>query len=180
MSQFIPKEEIKEKESIVVKIFFWFSFLLLIISGGLSYLVDWKINENKQLLAEVDDRVSQTGTSQQRTSKDNVINYKKKLDDIAGLVSSHKAPTKVFDILESNIHSKVFISDMAYTSASKQGKIGIGGIATDLISLAQQIKLFQQYPNIERVALSNVIVNEAQKISFKMELTLRDSSLIMQ
>ena len=180
MAQFIPKEEIKEKESIVIKLFFWFSLLLIVVSGGLSYIVNWKLNEGNQLLIDVKTKVSQTGTIQQRASKDNVINYKKKLDDISVLIASHKAPTKVFDILEASVHPNVFISDMIYTNAAKQEKIGINGVASDLISLAQQIRLFQQNPSIERVLLSTVNAADIQKINFKIDLTLKEASLLMQ
>ena len=179
MTQFIPKEEIKEKESIAVKIFFWFVLLALIVSGGLSYLIDWKLSENKKLLTEVENRIVQVGTPQQKELKDSVSNYKKKFDDMAQLLTSHKIPTKVFSILESNIHPKVYISDMLYTSANKGWKMNINGVAADLISLAQQIKLFQECTGIERVLLSSV--NTAnQQITFKIELTLKESSLIMQ
>jgi hypothetical protein len=180
MAQFIPKAEVKEKESTAVKALFWFAFIALIISGVLSYLADWKLNGSKQFLAELEEKASQVGTPEQKASKDSIANYKKKIDDIAELIKSHKNPTRIFDILESNIHPKVSITDMSYIGTNKQWKININGTAKDLISLAQQIMLFQQCSDIEKVSLSSVNTNVAQQVGFKMELTLKESSLIMQ
>ncbi len=142
--------------------------------------MDWKLRESNQLLVEVEAKINQVGTTEQKASKDRVFNYKKKIDDIAGLVRSHKTPTKLFDILESNIHPKVSTTDMSYTSVGKQWKMNMGGIANDLISLAQQISLLQQHPDIEKVMLSSINNNTAQQIGFKMELTLKEASLLMQ
>jgi hypothetical protein len=180
MAQFIPKEEIKEKDSIIVKIFFWFALLFLIISGGLSYLIDWKLSESKQRLIEVENQISKIGTLQQVASKDKVSNYQKKLDDIAELIKNHKAPTRLFYILESNVHPGVIVSDITYLNIGKQETININGVVDDLISLAQQIMIFQKYPDIERVLLTSVNANNDQKITFKIELTLRETSLMMQ
>jgi hypothetical protein len=179
MVRVIPKEEVREKESLFIKFLFWFALLLLVASGGLAYLADWKVNTDQEALASIEKRMSQVGTKEQKEFKEQIFTYKKKIDDVVLILKNHKAPTQLFKIIESSIHPSVVITDFSYRGLGQE-KVNISGQVSDLTSLSQQIVMFESNPDISKVMLSSVSGGKSAKIIFKMDLTINLSALIMQ
>ncbi len=179
MVRVIPKEEVREKESLFIKFLFWFALLLLVASGGLAYLADWKVNTDQEALASIENRMSQVGTKEQKEFKEQIFTYKKKIDDVVLILKNHKAPTQLFKIIESSIHPSVVITDFSYRGLGQE-KVNISGQVSDLTSLSQQIVMFESNPDISKVMLSSVSGGKSAQIIFKMDLTINLSALIMQ
>ncbi len=179
MVRVIPKEEVKEKESLFIKFLFWFSLFLLLVSGGLAYLIDWQVNTNQESLSRIESQISKVGTEDQKKFKEQIFTYKKKIDDVVLILKNHKAPTELFQVIESSIHPKVVFTDFYYRGLGQE-KIGITGQVSDLISLSQQIVMLENNPNISKVSLSSISGGKSGQITFRMDLSINLNSLIMK
>ncbi|MFA5349321.1 MAG: hypothetical protein WC309_03055 [Candidatus Paceibacterota bacterium] len=179
MVKVIPKEEVKEKDSLFIKLLFWFSVLLVLVSGGLAYLINWQVNTKQQSLLSIENQISKMGTDEQKKFKEQIFTYKKKIDDVVLILKNHKAPTVLFQTIESSIHPQVELTDFYYRGLGQE-KISITGQVFDLTSLAQQIVMLESNPNISKVLLSSVLSGKSAQIIFKMDLSINLNSLIMQ
>jgi Tfp pilus assembly protein PilN len=179
MVQVIPKEEIQERESLVVVVFLWISFLSLVVVSGLYFLINWQNQRVQDFLATIETQISQIGTQQQKDFKESIFNYKRKIDDAAALLKAHKEPTKIFDVLETTVHPEVILTDVNY-QGGKTERLNLSGNAKDMISLAQQILLIERHPKIERVALTSVNIGGDNRLNFRLETVFKPEALLMQ
>jgi len=179
MVRVIPKEEVKEKESLFIIIIYWFSFLFLIVAAGLTFFMDWKLKTAGELLVQTDSQIAQADTKEQKDFKDQIYGYKRKIDDVSVILKIHKEPTKIFNILEDTILPDVTLDTISYQSGGQE-MLSVAGQAKDIVKLAQQILLFEKHPGVDKVALSNINVSSSEQTKFTLSITLKPAALTMQ
>lgn len=179
MVKVIPKEETKTEKSRTTTIFFWLSVLIFFIVTGLFFLFDWQIKRSEASLAKLMEEESETlGTKEQRALEETLRNYEKKLNDVVVVLNNHETPTKIFEILEEVIYQGARFSSIQFTN--EPGKMRLGGEADDMYSVAQQILLLEEKEEIEEVNLLSADLIESGRISFKVEVILPTSALLIQ
>ncbi|MBN2197891.1 PilN domain-containing protein [Candidatus Wolfebacteria bacterium] len=97
------------------------------------------------------------------------------LINIEDLLNSHIYPSKLLNFLEKNTYSKVFYDNLNFSI--KERSLTLNGNAFDYKTLAQQIKLFQDLPDIENVFLESSILSENETIKFSIKLIIKTEFL---
>jgi len=85
-----------------------------------------------------------------------------------GLLSRHRAPTKVFEFLEANTLDDVRLGN--FSLALKEAKVTVAGIAESYTALALQATIFETNPAVKRVAFSNLGLTDKGGVTFSAAL----------
>jgi hypothetical protein len=83
----------------------------------------------------------------------NLTNFYSGLVNIQSLLASHPAASKFLDFLEKNTHQQVHFLSLNLSLLEKN--IKLEGLAVDYNILTQQLELFRQAPETERVFLDD-------------------------
>ncbi|MEA3452732.1 MAG: hypothetical protein U9Q96_00045 [Patescibacteria group bacterium] len=168
MVQVIPKASAK-KESGIKKILPWFSFLLVFIVIFLYLITNNKFNNTEILLGEVRQEISAGQSQRYKDVEQDILTFKAKIDDIAGLLENRKKLSSFFSFLEVFVHPNVYFTSLELDMNNSQAKLG--GISNDFVSLGQQILAFEKDRFIEDAELESVKL-EGGEIQFFIQIYL--------
>ena len=121
----------------------------------------------KTLDTEIANLTQTVGEEQQK----NLVLLYSQLSNIQNLLNSHTASSKIFDLLEKNTQPQVYYLSLSFSLAGKN--IQLDGSAPSYGALAQQIEIFKQIPEIEKVSLGDSAVIEDGTIRFSLRLTFK-------
>ncbi len=178
MVQVIPRKQIqKEVPSKVPAILFWGSLIAFALCIGLFLIFNWQTkkitNKTQEIINEIQ---QQQASGQLKKLQDKLTLYQGKLKNIPTLLASHKQPSIIFEHLLKNFsHPNVVLNSL--NLITEDAKLSITGLANDNQSLAQQIKLFEDNPNIKEVSLKSVKIGKEGKLEFSLELILQPEYL---
>lgn len=162
----IPKP--KEEEPIWLNILFYISTGLL-VSVILSYLLLGYLQRNSdEILKGIETSLLVTQTPEERKLENDVLQYKRKIDDFVIIFTQHKTNSSVFPFFEEITHPKVQFFSFQLIKPS----ITLSGTAENFIALGQQFSIFQKNSKISNTNLSNVSSIEDGSIGFTITLTL--------
>jgi type II secretory pathway component PulL len=179
MVKIIPKEkETKEKKSPIIILFFWFSILFFFLSAGLFFIFDWQVKKTESSLQRIEDELKRVGTPQQKSLEEAIYDYKRKIDDVPILLKGHKTPTKILDLLEEKVHPGVWFTSFQFISNKNQ--VVLKGEAQNLLSLAQQISIFEEAPQVKELNISSVGMGPEGNIIFDLILNLVPTFLLIK
>lgn len=164
----IPKEA--KKLPLWQNILFYFS-IALALSFILGYFVLAHFIEKAEIsLQNLEETIEQAKTPQQIALENEVLNYKKKIDDLALLISNHKIGSNFFDFLEKITHPKVFFSEINLDI--KNGSLNLEGQTESFEALGQQILIFKEEEKIKNFKLSETRIGKEGRIEFSLRISL--------
>ena len=100
-----------------------------------------------------------------------VIDQKKRIDQIIPYIKGHIMSSKIFSLLEKNIHPQVIFTEIELDT--KQGILKIDCIGDDFVVMGQQIKTFKESPKIISLVAKQVgLEKEENKVGFSLEIML--------
>ncbi len=173
MVKVIPQEEIKEKESPAWVAFFWFSVIALITIISLFFIFHLNTKKINEELDQVQKKTDQISNEEKQNLKTQAAQYKNKIDIIPSLLEAHLISSSAFDVIERNVHPKIVFN--SFSLITKEKKAVLSGFAEDMISLAQQMRIFErEKTNIDKVKLANAELVEGAKIGFKVDVFFTD------
>lgn len=182
----IPKEEVGRENlprfssfkkpdielSAIAKLGLGFIGLLLLIAGGLYF---WKYQLNNQ--AKAFNAELQNLTSQRDISLENRLkNLNSVLEIFKGVLDEHKYWTQFFEVLELKTLNTVTFK--ALEASEKDGIINLAGSAPSYGVMAQQVKIFEDTPNIVSVTSSNVGLATDGKVNFGLKIVFSKDLII--
>jgi len=126
----------------------------------------------------IETQLERLGTPQQKALKEAIYDYKRKIDDFPVLLSNHQTPSRLFTLLESNIHPDVWFSSFKFLRDKNQ--IDLSGQAKNLLALAQQILVFEKMPQIKELTVSNVGVSKEGNIQFQLSIVFTPTFLLLK
>ncbi|MBI4225187.1 MAG: hypothetical protein HY617_02560 [Candidatus Sungbacteria bacterium] len=167
-------EEIRKSHS--SGIFFYISLLafLLVIAayGGLIFLNRAQQTAQQEVLAQIDQKRQELRPElvQQIFSLENRFNAMK------SLIQKHMFPSRTLAWLEQHTHPRVAFATFAFDSTSR--KLALTGTADSLVSLNQQIAIFQQDPDIEKFEFNGLsLKKEAEGAGFNATVIFKPAFL---
>jgi len=166
--QIIPKEA--AKLPLWQNILFYLSIaLLLAFISGYSFLI-YQTKKLDLALKDLETTLAKETTPQQISLEKEILDYKKKIEDFAPLITAHRLSSKFFGFFEKITHPKVFFSDLKIDIMGN--KAGLSGQTESFQTLGQQILIFQKEELIKNVQLSKVQIGKEGKIEFSLEIFL--------
>lgn len=148
-------------------------FLLALFSYGVFYLKAWI--EFKQISA-IDEKIALYGTPEQKKHEGQVYDYKKKIDDFAGLLKNHAMPSNVFSFLEANTLEGVAFSGFTFSGA--RNEMRLSGEAQNMQILGRQFSVFEaEKKYVGGIKVFNSQTLPTGKVSFVFSLSLKPELL---
>ena len=166
--EIIPKK-IEEKPS-GSNIFLYFSLILLIIAVSAYFTLIYLEKKSSATLLNIKELIAQKDTPEAISLEKELIEYKKKIENVSFLLENHHKNSAFFAFLEKKTHPKVYFSKLDLNS--KDLKAEISGSAQSFQSLGQQIYIFEKENLITSVKLLSASIGKDGKINFSLGLVL--------
>lgn len=167
MAQIIPKIK-REEPSNSKNGFFFFSLILLISVVGGYFAIGHLQTKALENLSQIKQAIAETQSSENKEAKKRVEKAKEKIDTFSVLINEHQEATKVFSLLEKDVHPGVYFT--SFSADTEDSNIVVSGLAKNFQSLGQQIFIFEADPVIEEVSLSGVSITSIGDIRFAFDI----------
>ena len=128
---------------------FYLSFLvfLLVLAayGGLIFLNRAQQTAKTEILAQIDQKRQELRPELVQQ----IFSIEQRFKSMQSLIGQHSFPSRTFAWLEKHTYPRVSFTSFNFDAATR--KITLAGAADSLLSLNQQIPIFQHDPDIEKV-----------------------------
>jgi hypothetical protein len=166
--EIIPKPPVKAPSW--QNILFYFSIALLITSVFSYFGLDYLLKKNKIVYQELEEALAREKTAEETALENRVFGYQKRINDFSKLINKHLYASKVFPLLESVCHPKVWFSDFDFSL--KDYMVVVSGEAESFSALGQQLMIFEKEPLIKETNLSQLSLGAEGGITFTINLSL--------
>jgi len=166
------EEELKRAEKLPVG-WPWRLLLFSIIVLGAtvaSYLgisLGYKPYLNSQIKT-LDAKIAGLSQSVGEEQQKNLVTLYSQLNNIKKLLDSHTNASKIFDLLEKNTKPQIYYFSLNLSLAGKN--IELDGSAPSFGVLAEQLEVFKQIPEIQKVSLGDSIAMPDGSVNFSIRL----------
>lgn len=170
MVEIIPKsfEEIPSWQRILL---YSLVFLLIAVIVSLFLLTNFQ-KESESYLKTLKERLLEEGAPKVAELEEEILDYKKKIEDFSSLFENHILNTKFFDFIENKVHPQVFFSEINLDS--KNSSLNLNGVTDSFLSLGQQISVFRKEELIKELVLSNISISEKGGIEFNLTISFEE------
>ena len=131
----------------------------------------------KSQLSAVDAKLNQLVASISDEQQKNILNFYSQLSNIGGVLNSRNQATKYVDFLEKNVLKSVYFNLVSLSFKEGAATISADGQTLNYDSLAQQIEVFKEAPEIADVILGSSRIIESGKtgslVNFTVTLTFK-------
>lgn len=141
--------------------------LATVICYGIFIL---KISLQEKTLKDIEDKMSRTGTAEQKELEEKVFNYQKKINNFAVLLTNHKIPTNIFKTMERDTLPNVWIS--SFSTNAEMSQMMITGEAENLNTMSRQIDIFEKNEFIKNIASLATSLDQSSRILFNLSFEL--------
>ena len=107
----------------------------------------------------------------------NLINVANSLAVGRELLSNHAWISQAFRFLEAATHAKVQFLKFDFLRDVR--KIDLAGLASSYQTVAEQVRILESYPDVEKVAFGGLSRTEKGLVSFKLAITFKPSLLAL-
>jgi hypothetical protein len=169
------EQELKKPERLPVG-WPWRLLVFVIIIFGITVAVylgmamGYKPYLNSRI-KNLDDRITNLTQSVDENQQKNLVVLYSQLVNIQGLLDSHPAASKFFDFLDKNTHQQITYINLDLSSGVKI--VQLEGTAPSYGVLSQQLELFRQAPEIEKVFLDDSRTMDTGAVRFSARLIFK-------
>jgi hypothetical protein len=143
----------------------------LLIAAVLAYFIVAHLERKASATyQDLEERISQVGTLEEKELEKEVFTDKKRISDFAVLLQKHQKPSSFFEFLEETCHPRVWFSELKLSPAISQAVLS--GQAPNFQILGQQLLIFQSQDLIQKVELADVSIGEGGETRFIFSLFL--------
>lgn len=141
-----------------------FGFSLFIYLGIIFGYKPYLNSEIKNL----NQKISILNQSIDEGQQKQIINFYSQLVNIRDILKNHKSIFFVFDLIEKNTYQSVSYSNFKMNVVDKE--IRIDGTAPDYETLVKETALWNNAPEIEKIILENIALQESSSAKGKSEI----------
>ncbi len=129
-----------------------------------AYVYDKKISE-------LDDKIASYSTPEEKAAEKEVLDYKKKIDDFASVIASHKISSNIFGFIETATLPNVWFS--SFTMSENDNEIRMVGEAENMEALSRQFNVLESNKEyVKDISVLNSQVSQSGRISFVLNVSL--------
>lgn len=157
-----------------IKKFWWLDTILyfvvvLLLSTFFCFLIfTFKISIEKKNISQVEKKIANTGTAQQKQLEMEVLKYQNKIDNFVTLLNAHKIPSKIFDAIKKFMLPNVWFNN--FSMNAKSSTIQVAGETEDVRSLSQQIEIIENLDFVKEVSGLSISLDETKEINFNFNI----------
>lgn len=168
MVEIIPKKE--KKTPSLINILFYLSLLLLIITIGGYFALDYLQKDLERERVNFEKRITEKETPERKVLEKKIKEYQKRINDLSILLNAHQRSSSFFPFLEKLSHPKVFFSNLDLNLSNYEASLG--GQTDNFQILGQQFLIFKTEKSIKSVNLTKISIGEEGKVEFTFKLSL--------
>ncbi len=140
--------------------------------GALTLLVRSQENARAEFIAQIEQKEQELRPE----LINQIIGLDKNIENLKTLLAGHVYASQLFRVVEETAHPRVRFANLNFSFGGR--KVDMNGEAPDYATVAQQIRLFEQNANIERIDFGGLSAN-AQKgqVGFQVSLILHPRAI---
>ena len=143
---------------------------ILLVGGAFAYT---KYLQGQVTQAKADLAGAQKGFEESALTQS--VERDRKLQALSDLLRGHLIPTNIFDLLEKNTLAQVRFIVFAYSNDTH--RLELSGEAGGYSVLANQVRVFESLPDIQRVDFGGLTLGDKGLLNFKMTLVIKPGLL---
>lgn len=182
---FIPKKTLAKPVYVGSRfgLFFFFSFLIIVISGlllGGTYLYKGFLEKN---ISELLDSLKRAQDILDPVFIQKMQTIDTKIESSKVLLSQHRMPSALFEFLEQTTLESVRFSNFDFSYPSQKDEdviVDLRGTAKGYSSLALQAREFQKNKYVENIIFSGLSLGEKGVVNFSAKIIIDPSYLAYQ
>jgi len=157
-----------------IKKYWWLDTILyfviaLFLAVVFSFLMfNLKIAMEAKKITELDKKMENVGTAQQKEIERQVFEYQSKIADFGALLKIHKQPTGLLAKIEEATLENVWFYTFSLSSSSAE--VSIAGETDDIPSLSRQLLSLESTDFIKSISNLSFVLNSNGKIEFQFLL----------
>ncbi len=148
-------------------------FVLALASYGALFILIRAENKHADRLAE-EIRANIALLDQEDLTR--VLTFGKRTQHIRELIGTHIAPTRVFDLLQTQTLPQVRFDRFAF--AADGSEVELSGVAANFSMIARQITRLESHPAVAMVEFDGLSLGENNLVSFELKLTLKPDLIV--
>ena len=168
MVELIPKEE---ERSWLQNIFFFVSLGVLAISIVTFFVFKNRAAKTEEAVAVLNQRLVVGPSEEERVLEQEVLAFKKRIEDFAVLASQRKDALPALPFLELSAHPNVVFT--SFRLDVSKNTLGLTGATDSFRHLAEQVAIFQDSANIDTLELSKVALQGGQ-VTFALDIAFKE------
>ena len=159
-----------------IKKFWWLDTILyfvisLLLATVFCYLIfTVKISIERKNMGQIEEKIANTGTAQQKQLEKEVFEYQVKIDNFAALLNAHKIPSQIFDVIKKLTLPNVWFNN--FVMNAKSSIIQITGETEDVSSLSRQIEVIESQDFVKDVSGLAFSLQEAKRLRFNFSINV--------
>jgi len=162
---------LSDKDSKWTNVIFYIVCVLLLAAIACYGIFAFKEYSQKKDIEQLDIKLAEYGTAEQKMSEKTFLSYKKKIDDFATVVNNHRISSIVFSFIESKTLSSVWFSNMSVSKANNS--INLSGEAESMQALSNQVNVFEQSDDyVKNIVLLSSQMSGAGTTRFTLSVAL--------
>lgn len=177
------EEKFKTKDRLLVvwpwRIFI-FSLIAFILSTAVFLVTDFSFKPYlKYRVKDWNDKISNLNQSIDESQQNRLTSVYSQFLNIKTIIGSHTATSKIFNFLEKSTYPSVYYSNMSFSAS--ENDVRLDGAAPDFETLAKELNLLNNSPELAKVFLENSNAVDLGKgfkeIKFKIRLVFKPEYL---
>ena len=140
-------------------------FAVLLLSLILLQILQ---SQRENEIENLGDQLAEQATQEQREKREQISEFRKKTNDYAELLKAQVNVAPLFEFLERNVHTQVFMTNVDMESSLQTATVS--GVAEDFKVLEEQLLRFRASPSVQSVVI-NVGTTDENGVAFTGTLT---------
>jgi hypothetical protein len=141
--------------------------VLVILTYGVLFFIE---NRTSKTLWELEDKIAQVGTKDEKNLETQLLLDKQKIDDFSNLFADHTKASEFFKFLEENCHPKIWFNKFELSTQDSQ--VILTGETSNFETLGQQMVIFKGQETIMSIEISDLSVAKNGRANFTISLSL--------
>ncbi len=163
--------KIEEKKSLMTEVAFYLSLILLSVIVFAWAFLNIKMTSQNQQIEELNKRMDAFNIKPYKDAEKEVLDYKKKLDDLGQILTTRKISSNVFSMIEGDTLPSVWFS--GFSMSGSDNRITLTGEAETMEVFSRQVQVFEKNDSyIKTVTILGSQIQPTGKVSFSLQLIL--------
>lgn len=175
-------ELIPRKEKMILPRWMDYLFYAAVVIFALVLVIFFILSQLKSAakadLENIRSRIEEVRSPERLALEAELLELKKRIDDVAFLLSSHQGVGRFFAELEKMTHSRIQFTEIVMDNLKSNVKLT--GLTEDFVAAEQQFRIFNDSNLFKEVELSGLSFSEEEGVKFVLSFTFDPKQIYKQ
>jgi Tfp pilus assembly protein PilN len=151
-----------------------FGVFLATVLGYVGILFGYQPYLRNQIQQKTNE-IEQLSETIPKADQDQFINFYSQLVNLKNILDSHVMASPLFSFLERTTHPRVYFANASMKF--REGELELNGLAESYAAVTEQLEVFSQAPEIDRLLVSQAQLGERNLVGFKVAIRFKKGAL---